>query len=51
MKYPEYDPEKGLMGVPDIDGVEDVKRKILNLLDGLSESRNRSVSFFVSGSV
>ena len=50
VRYPEYDPEKGLMGVPDIDGVEDVKKKILNLLDGLSESRNRSVSFFVSGS-
>lgn len=41
--------KRGLMGVPDIDGVEDVKKKILNLLDGLSESRNRSVSFFVSG--
>ena len=27
-----------------------MKKKILNLLDGLSESRNRSVSFFVSGS-
>lgn len=50
VEYPEYDSEKGLMGVPDIDGVEDVKKKILNLLDGLSESRNRSVSFFVSGS-
>lgn len=27
VKYPEYDPEKGLMGVPDIDGVEDVKKE------------------------
>ncbi len=50
VKYPEYDPEKGLVGVPDIDGVEDMKGKILNLLDGLSEYQNRSVSFFVSGS-
>ena len=50
VEYPEYDPEKGLIGVPDVDGVEDVRKKILDLLDGLSEYQNRSVSFFVSGS-
>lgn len=50
VKYPEYDSEKGLMGVPELDGVEDIKKKIMKLLDGPSESQNRSVSFFVSGS-
>ena len=50
LKYPEYDPEKGLIGIPEMDGIEDIKAKILNLLNGFSESQNRSVSFFISGS-
>ena len=50
VNYPEYDPEKGLIGVPELDGVEDVNAKILRLLDGVTEYQNRSVSFFISGS-
>ena len=48
--YPEYDPEKGLIGVPDVDGIEDIKGYILRLWEGLSGYQNRSVSFFMSGS-
>ena len=50
VNYPEYDPGKGLIGVPELDGVEDVNAKILRLLDGVTEYQNRSVSFFISGS-
>ena len=50
VKYPEYDPEKGLIGVPELDGVLSVNSMVMNLLDGVSESKSRSVSFFVSGS-
>ena len=47
--YPEYDPEKGLIGVPEVDGWEYMASRIKNLLD-VSESQSRNVSFFASGS-
>lgn len=48
--YPEYDPEKGLVGVPNVDGLDNVKNMIQRMIEGLSEYQNRSVSFFISGS-
>lgn len=48
--YPEYDPEKGLTGVPEVMGLEDMKSHIQRLLEGLSEYQNRNVSFFMSAS-
>ena len=50
-RFPEYNDEKGLFAVPEI-GAEQINRvqaMITNLL-GRTEIRNRSVSFFVSGS-
>lgn len=49
-QYPEYDPEKGLIGVPEVEGVEHVKNMIQRMIEGLSEYQNRSVSFFTSAS-
>lgn len=45
--YPEYDPEKGLVGVPNVDGLDNVKNMIQRMIEGLSEYQNRSVSFFM----
>lgn len=49
--YPEYDPAKGLFSIPEIDAkqISYMQRLITNLMDK-SENRNRSVSFFISGS-
>ena len=51
VRFPEYDPVKGLTNVPEIgaDKISYVQQMIKNLL-GQSESRNRRVSFFMSGS-
>lgn len=49
-QYPEYDPEKGLVGVPEVAGVTEIKSMIQRMLEGLSEYQNRSVSFFTSAS-
>lgn len=48
--YPEYDPEKGLTGVPNVDGVDGMKALIQKLLEGLAENQNRSLSFFTTAS-
>ena len=49
--FPEYDQEKGLYSIPEIgeDKISYVQKLITNLMDR-SESRNRSVSFFLSAS-
>lgn len=49
VSFPEYDPDKGLVNVPEIgaDKIAYVQQMIKNLIDQ-TEARNRSVSFFVS---
>ena len=51
VRFPEYDPVKGLTSVPEIgaDKISYVQQMIKNLLEQ-SEYRNRRVSFFMSGS-
>lgn len=49
VRFPEYDPEKGLTNIPEIgaDKIAYVQQMIKNLMDQ-SEGRNRRVSFFAS---